>query len=193
MPHFFQEFTEAECKAVLNTVPVHELLLLDKRMNLNSNDYMCVYQDFKQDIYEVLQAENELFEKYHTINVIIPDYRTYPSEIKEGMSLYCAESGKTFKTYVEVETLKIGKGEVYISLTENELAALVKKVRASGLVIGQEVGIISFNETVLKDLLGISVVSTDFTAMGEIAANMILNQNVAQVRNKFSLIKRESL
>jgi DNA-binding transcriptional regulator YhcF (GntR family) len=61
MPHFFQEFTEAECKAVLNTVPVHELLLLDKRMNLNSNDYMCVYQDFKQDIYEVLQAENELF------------------------------------------------------------------------------------------------------------------------------------
>jgi DNA-binding LacI/PurR family transcriptional regulator len=55
------------------------------------------------------------------------------------------------------------------------------------------VGIISFNETILKDLLEITVISTDFEAMGQTAAHMLLNKEPQQVKNPFHMIVRKSL
>ncbi len=45
----------------------------------------------------------------------------------------------------------------------------------------------------LKDLLRISVVSTDFKTMGETAAQMILNNKKGEVKNPFNFIDRESM
>jgi len=49
------------------------------------------------------------------------------------------------------------KGSVYIVTSESELAELVKKARILKYVPGKDIGIISFNETVLKELLDITV------------------------------------
>jgi DNA-binding LacI/PurR family transcriptional regulator len=61
------------------------------------------------------------------------------------------------------------------------------------VVLGEEMGVISYNETPLKDLLGITVVSTDFKAMGETAARMVRNKENGKVKNPFSLINRNSM
>ena len=45
----------------------------------------------------------------------------------------------------------------------------------------------------LKDLLGISVVSTDFKIMGETAAQMILNKGKGSIKNPFNFIDRKSM
>ncbi|WP_315815267.1 substrate-binding domain-containing protein [Paraflavitalea speifideaquila] len=84
-------------------------------------------------------------------------------------------------------------GTVYIVTAESDLAQLIKKSREANLQLGKEVGIISFNETVLKELLEITVVTTDFEGMGITAAQMLLNKEVKQVKNPFRMIVRKSL
>ena len=60
--------------------------------------------------------------------------------------------------------------------------------------IGKDVGIISYNETVLKEVLadGITVISTDFRFMGERLADMLLKGEKVKVKNPFSMIRRKS-
>ena len=52
---------------------------------------------------------------------------------------------------------------------------------------------ISYNETPLKELLGITVISTDFKAMGETAAYMVLKNKKEKVKNVFKYIERNSV
>ena len=65
--------------------------------------------------------------------------------------------------------------DAYVVIEENDLVNLVRQVRKENLTLGKDIGIISYNDTPLKDLLGINVVSTHFKAMGETAAYLVLN------------------
>ena len=85
------------------------------------------------------------------------------------------------------------KGTAYIVIADDDLAILVKKIRKSNYQTGKDIGIISFNETELKELLDITVISTDFVKMGHTAANLILNKKIRQIKNPFKIIIRGSL
>jgi DNA-binding LacI/PurR family transcriptional regulator len=81
----------------------------------------------------------------------------------------------------------------YLVVEETDLADLVKKARMSSFVLGQDIGIISFNETTLKELLGITVITTDFETMGRTAAALLLDNKKIKVKNPFYMIRRETL
>jgi DNA-binding LacI/PurR family transcriptional regulator len=83
--------------------------------------------------------------------------------------------------------------DAYIIIEETDLVNLVKQIRDKNLVLGKDIGIISYNDTPLKDLLGITVISTDFQVMGETAAYMILKKKKEIVKNVFSFINRNSI
>ena len=83
--------------------------------------------------------------------------------------------------------------EVYITIEEEDLAYLVQQIREKGLVMGKDVGVISYNETPLKALLGITVISTDFKAMGVEAAKLVLSNKKEISKNPFHYIERDSL
>lgn len=70
---------------------------------------------------------------------------------------------------------------------------LVKQIREDEFVLGKEIGVISYNDTPLKDLLGITVISTDFKMMGETAARMILHKEKGKVKVDFNFIDRNSI
>ena len=78
-------------------------------------------------------------------------------------------------------------------IEETDLSELVKKVRQSNYQLGREIGMISFNETTLKELLNITVVTTDFEAMGYTAAALLLDNKRIKVKNPFYMIRRGSL
>jgi len=82
---------------------------------------------------------------------------------------------------------------VYITIQERDLVNLVRQVRKKELVLGKDIGIISYNETPLKELLGITVISTDFKTMGETAAYMVLKNKKEKVKNVFRYIERNSV
>ena len=82
-----------------------------------------------------------------------------------------------------------------VVIEEMDLVNLIKKTRSQHLTIGKDVGIISYNETPLKEVLldGITVISTDHEKMGESAARLILNNSQESIKNPFVFIRRKSL
>ena len=192
MPHFFYDTPRASYLKVLKRIPNTELVVLDKKVELDKK-IINVFQDFEQDIFDGLLLEKEMLNKYDSFKLVFPKGSHHPVEIIDGVKAFCNGQQKKFAIVEYASKIIPVKGEVYITLTENELATLVKKIRDTKLQLGKDIGILSFNETILKELLGITVVSTDFSAMGKIAAEMILNKDHGNIRNTFSFIKRESL
>lgn len=92
-------------------------------------------------------------------------------------------------------TTDVKKGDAFIVIEETDLSSLIKNCRTKGLKIGKDVGIISYNETPLKEVLldGITVISTDHEKMGESAANLILSNSKESIKNPFVFIRRKSL
>jgi DNA-binding LacI/PurR family transcriptional regulator len=89
----------------------------------------------------------------------------------------------------------VQKGEVYISMEESDLVSIIKYSRTKNLKIGRDIGVLSFNDTPLKEVLedGISVISTNFSRMGSLAAELMLDKRRLKVRNEFLFIRRNSL
>jgi DNA-binding LacI/PurR family transcriptional regulator len=78
---------------------------------------------------------------------------------------------------------------------EDDLIAILDQIKEKGLTLGQDVGLISYNETPIKRLLfeGISTISTDFVKMGEMAADLVKSNARKKIENPFSFIHRSSL
>lgn len=192
MPHFFDHANEQEYLNVLRKIPADQLILLDKDIP-KLNKWSAVYQDFRNDIYGALNAVKYLILKYERVVIIYPSDRHHPPEIKDGVAQFCTENDKKFEVVTSVKLDELIKGTVYIALTEHDLADLIKGVRITGSKLGKDIGIISFNETVFKELLDITVISTDFEEMGRKTAELMLQNKAAIIKNEFKIIIRKSL
>ncbi|HPR85872.1 MAG TPA: substrate-binding domain-containing protein, partial [Prolixibacteraceae bacterium] len=86
-------------------------------------------------------------------------------------------------------------GEVYFVPSDRNLVRLVKMAAEKNLQLGKDVGIVSFNDTVLKEVVagGITTISTDFQLMGQTLARMIQERSAEKIRNHSALIQRNSL
>ena len=193
MPHFTQDLDKANYLEILKSIPNEELVLLDRDIPELPQNPLSIYQNFDKDIFGALENANDLLAKYNRLVLVFPSDGNYPTEIVRGFRNFCINYHKDFviKDNCNEEILKTGTA--YIVVEENDLAELVKKVRLTGYGLGQEIGVISFNETTLKELLGITVITTDFETMGSTAATLLLNQQRIKVKNPFYMIRRGSL
>lgn len=193
MPHFFSNAKEKEYIDIIKMVPAHELILLDKNLPQLHFPYRAVYQDFKKDIYEALSSSASHIIKYKSIILILPEEIHHPKEIAESIEQFSNEKHLKFSIIDSVGSGPLIKDSIYIVTDEDNLATLLKKIRELKLELRKDLGIISFNETVFKELLDITVISTDFAQMGRTAAKLILGKECEQYNNPFYLIQRGSL
>ena len=100
-----------------------------------------------------------------------------------------------FRSVHKINEEPVNAGEVYLNVMEDELVAVLEKLLASGLEIGKEVGVISYNETPVKKFIlnGITTISTDFHQMGITAAQLILSSSKEHSEIPFKLMLRASL
>jgi DNA-binding LacI/PurR family transcriptional regulator len=115
--------------------------------------------------------------------------------MKEGFEKFCNDFSFEYEIITKFSNREIKVGEVYIIPNDRDLVSVIEKAKFQDLKLGSDFGIISYNETPLKKVVesGITTISTDFTAMGKIMAEMILNGKKKQIENKCSLIIRNSL
>ena len=192
MPHFLNGSNHSEYLDVLKKIPADQLMLLDKNLPGFSH-HMSVYQDFGQDIFDALDSGKHWLRMYEHISFIFSEATKHPTDILDGARTFCNCNNLSLKITYHVDEVQLVKKTVYILTSEEDLAWLVKKVRNSQFVPGKDIGIISFNETIFKELMGISVLTTDFEQMGRTAAELILARKHLQIKNPFRLIKRNSL
>jgi DNA-binding transcriptional regulator YhcF (GntR family) len=193
IPHFMDADESAtEC---LNLLPKEKLLLLDKKVEGITGEYFSVVENFEKDIYQALLLASEVLSKYHTLKIIFPSHTYYPLEIVKGFKNFCQDYAFGYEIIDSIEQREIEIGVVYINVLEDDLVALLDKIIASGLKIGEQVGIISYNETNLKRFIlnGITTISTDFHLMGLKAAEFILSDTKQSIEIPFKLTLRNSL
>ncbi len=191
--HFFDGGERAV--DLINALPKHKLVVMDKHIDGLTGRYSAVVQDFENDLYQALTEALPLLRKYTTLNILFPASTYHPEAILDGFRRFCAENGFGARVVHDISQLAIEPGNAFINLMEDDLVTLIKRIKDTALRVGQEVGILSYNETPVKELLldGISVISTDFEQMGRTAAQLVLENTIRQVQNPFRLIVRQSL
>jgi DNA-binding transcriptional regulator YhcF (GntR family) len=200
MPHFkTDDLTHVSSGAsvleAINKIPKDKLVILDNNKGIQDS-IIEVCQDYENDIYGALKQGLEKISRYNKLILIYPESSVYPypRRILNGFKRFCVDSGLEYEVLREVyDDIVLKKGDLFITIEESDLVSLVKQIRDKNFELGREIGVISYNDTPLKELLGITVVSTDFKMMGATAASMILNKESGKIKNPFNFIDRNSI
>jgi len=156
--------------------------------------YASIYQDFKNDIYQALEQIMHEVEKYNSFKLIF-DYKKQPLAIKKGFEAFCKTKGLQYQILPDLNENIIFSKDLFLVLDDNHLILLLKILKAKGLKIAEDCGVISYNEHMLKEVVanGITTISTDFKLMGKQLAEMIKTGNRQQIANTNRIKIRNSI
>lgn len=179
--------------SIIKMLPKNDVYILDQTNN-ELVDYPSVHQNFVKDMYEALLAGKQKLDKYKKLILIFPGNKE-PLGMVVGFEKFCNEFSFEKELITTFENRVIENGEVFIIPNDRHLVNVIEQAKMQNLVIGSDFGIISYNETPLKKVVenGITTISTDFSRMGTLLAEMILENKRIQIENKSSLIIRNSL
>ncbi len=200
MPHFRNDgFRHVGCppeiEKCISEIPSKKLIILDREIKSLSSSIGMVVQDFTMDIYNALKSGLDQLSKYRKVILVYPQKAIYPypQEIVFGFKKFCRQHKFDYEILDEIyDSMELQIRDLYITIQEEDLVNLVKQVRDRHYKLGEDIGIISYNDTPLKELLGISVITTDFREMGKLAGEMILKKEFSKIKNKFNMVNRFS-
>jgi DNA-binding transcriptional regulator YhcF (GntR family) len=197
-PHFFDHSGRPETAYdLIRRIPNDKLLIIDRAVKDHENEFPGVYQDFSKDIFEVLESGVSHLKKYERLILVFPKGDLYPVEIMDGFKRFCFFHD--FKNLIVDgvdDDEPLDHGDCHIVLAESDLVNIVKKSREQMLKLGRDIGVISYNDTPLKEILadGITTISTDFQQMGKTIAEQILGtEDRIPIKNQFRMTLRKSL
>lgn len=178
--------------AIIDRLPSDKVFILDQ-CHEEHEHFAAVYQNFKKDVETGLQQAEVHTNKYKEW-ILLFDETRQPKGIKEGFESYCSQRNLNYSIQSKFEGILQISG-LYIVLDDRDLIAILKSGIEQQINIGEDVGVISYNDTPLKEIVngGITTISTDFSVMGERLAHMILTKKREQVENPSRLILRQSL
>lgn len=178
---------------IVGKLPKDKVYILD-RLKDDLPDFPVVYQDFEKDVYDALNDGLDLLQKYSKLIMIFPGGKE-PEGRMLGFQQFCTQKGFKSESIRNVLNKEMKRGEAYFVPSDRDLVRLVKMASEKNLKLGTDVGIVSFNDTVLKEVVasGITTISTDFKIMGQTLAHMIQDRSTEKIRNQSSLIRRNSL
>ena len=182
-----------EASLAIQSLGKESVYVLDQ-MHEGLGNYPGVYQNFEEDMYRGLLGGRAQIQNYQKM-VMQFDANIQPLGLLKGFESFCEEQGIHFEVIPDLDERKPKKGELYLVLDDKNLIRIIKKMHQEGLKLVHDIGIISYNETLLKEIVqgGITTISTDFKLMGENLATMILENKKEHIENPSSIILRKSL
>ncbi len=178
---------------VIQLLPRDKVIVLDRKLE-ELEGYPVIYQSFDEDMYNGLKEALDLLVKYKKVILAYPGGKE-PRGFLTGFNRFCTDFKLNHAVYDQIKTKSIRKGEVFILPNDLMLINLVKRCWGKGLEIGKDVGVISINESSLKEVVanGISTISTDFKLMGKTLAEFVENKKSGEVKNTSRFTQRNSL
>lgn len=192
LPHFNED--EKEVAAMIKEIPKNKVLLVDR--NLESlKDYPLVYQEYEKDIQSALGKAIHLIRKYQKINLVFPLSQNYSKYILRGFQIFCQVNNLEFSVIDQLEENDVWPGQSYVLISDDDLYRFIKFSRNKGWKLGEDVGVVAYNDNPVKELLedGISTISTNHDEIGRTAAQMILSNDFKRIKSPFEFIQRNSL
>ncbi|MBQ9462452.1 MAG: GntR family transcriptional regulator [Bacteroidales bacterium] len=196
-PHFpLNTKTQKRVEKQLNRIPFRKMIMLDRLQPDMNGHFGAVYQDFENDVYEGLSQGLSSGGRIEKLRVITLPKSLYGPHIHKGIERFAADHDIPVEFLSEAPD-NIKPHDTFLVLNSQldaGLVGLVRKIKASGLQVGQDVNIISYNEFDMNELVlgGLTTISTDFRMMGQTAAEMILNRQMQKVHCPFGMYKRST-
>lgn len=179
---------------ILSAIPRRKVVILDQGIARYGKKYRSVCQNFERDIIVALTAHLDRIKEYKKIYFIQHDLRQQFRELENGFNTFCS-------TYNLQSEIIPGLGEhhpekhgLYITVDDKDLFHIIKSCRQKQYVPGLDIGVISYNDTPFKEIIGdgVSTISTDFQRMGQSAIKMIFDNRTLHIENPSTLILRNS-
>jgi DNA-binding LacI/PurR family transcriptional regulator len=164
--------------------------------NVNAQEgTSSIHQDFGQALYDSLESGIDLIRKYERFVYLYPSFTYHPKESIEFFEKFCTDYKIPFKTLYDFKKFDLLKGDLYLLVSDRTLAKFLDQCEQKNLVPGQDVGVISYNETPMKKYVkdGITVISTDFELMGKKIAEFVITGEKTNLVIPSKLTVRKSL
>ncbi|WP_405608261.1 GntR family transcriptional regulator [Polaribacter sp. Asnod1-A03] len=177
----------------IQLLPKDKVYILDQ-IHDDLLEYPAIYQNFEKAIFNNLTQVSELIKKYDKLIFLFTDDKQ-PKPMLKGFKMFCEKEDISFEILNKIKDEPLQKRELYIIPDDKDLLRIIKKMKSEGLTLTKDIGVISFNDTLLKEIVegGITTISTDFNEMGIRLAEMILNKEQSQIENPSKLIIRNSI
>lgn len=159
---------------VVRKIDPNKLLILDMGTPDN-NEIARLNQDFTEGPVSCLEAAMARISSYDGFNLVFPKSTPHPLEFVHSFSSFCVERNLNHRVLPALSDSLIQLGQAYLVIKEEDLVYIVKSCKQQGLKLGTDVGLIAYNDTPLKELVGegITVISVDFSEMGRKAARFV--------------------
>jgi DNA-binding transcriptional regulator YhcF (GntR family) len=154
----------------------------------------CVYQDCESDMYEMMKIVRKSLSKYCRLvylhqGIIEPEGRI------NGFIRYCREENVEHLIVDKIENLRIRQYEAFFTADDRSMVEIIRQIRLSGFLPGEEVGLVSFGESILKEVLvgGLTTISVDYTEFGQRLIELIKSGKRGSFRIRSRIMQRASL
>lgn len=191
MPHFNEDVSE-----LVKPLPCESMIIIDKDIETCGDASRAVFQNFEKDVTNAMKKAFPLLKKYNTLHFISgPKFQFIPEGLLRGFTSFC--KGKRLKYTVsnDIASAAPDRGDLVFAVSDHDLVETIKLANEKGWKPGKDIGIVSYDETPLKEILagGISVISTDFRQMGKHTSDMIKGEKNGKIENRSYFIHRSSL
>mgnify|MGYP000515950498 CR=1 FL=1 len=179
--------------SVIQNLPQDKVFILDQ-IHDDLKPYSAIYQNFEKAIFNNLTKVLPSIKEYQNLNLIFSEHKQ-PIGLLNGFIKFCEENSLNFNIINEINEEPLNKDDLFIIPDDKSLIKIIKKMKSQDLTIAKDIGIISYNETLLKEIVegGITTISTDFNEMGQRLAEMILNKEQVKIENPNKIIIRNSI
>lgn len=178
---------------IIDKLPSDKVYILDQT-HKELSQYPAIYQNFKKNITKGLTGCIDLINKYRKLILIFPD-KKQPQGMLNGFNAFCKKHNIINEVISTIKDRELEYGCIYVVPDDRILIRILKKSKEEQMVLAEDFGIISYNDTILKEFVegGITTISTDFYKMGERLAHMIMNKEKKRIVNPNKLIIRNSI
>ncbi len=191
-------FMREDVSDVLNKIPPEKRVILDYGEKDLTGEYIMVYQDFASNVVCALTEAKDLLQKYDRLILVVPSHISHFADVERGFSDFIDRTGYPANISTEVNPSSFTKGNVYFLLRatdDRDMVKVIKLCRKHSLQLGKDIGLITYNDTPVKEILegGITSVTVDFKKMGEATARKILEKDLGTEIIPAELVIRKSL
>ena len=192
--YIVMNFDHPEMKRIVGQIDPDKLLIIDWNIHAQPNQsFVC--QDFGKSVYDNLVEGMSMIRKYKRFIFVYPEFTYHPRETITYFQKFCDDHGMDGEVLYDADALNPKEGDLYLLVSDRTLAMLLDKASVCNLIPGQDLGIISYNDTPMKRFVkdGITVLTTDFNKMGEKAAEFVITGNKMREIVETKMIVRASL
>ena len=186
-------FEDPSVKNLLSRIPQGKLLQIIRPPQSDSSSYIC--QDFNEGVFRPLEKIKTKLERFEQFVLVFPHKKGHPEEIKIAFTHFCKQNNISFSIEKKITRELIIPRVAYWVIEDSDLLSLIKIGEEIGMQVGKDFGILSYNETPMKEIIrnGITVISVDFEKMGKAISQFITKSKFQKEVFEPEIIFRNSL